>query len=88
LFLAPSKFIDIASISAVVNETGGSIFFHPRFEQIRDGSLLKGQLRRVLKRMQGYDCMMRVRCSKGVFISFPPIAPFFSLDELTLTIFP
>ena len=90
LFLAPSRFIDIATISTVANGTGGSIFFHPRFEQIRDGSALKGQMRRILKRMQGYDCMMRVRCSKGMFISFSPITPSFfsSLDELTLTIFP
>ncbi|KAF8815725.1 sec24-related protein [Phlegmacium glaucopus] len=66
LFLAPSRFIDIASISTVASRTGGDIFFHPRFERIRDGDVLKGQLRRVLKRTQGYDCMMRVRCSKGL----------------------
>jgi protein transport protein SEC24 len=81
--------MDIASISTVASITGGSIFFHPRFDQFRDGNVFKGQLRRVLKGMQGYDCMMRVRCSKGMFIHFPPIAPsFLSLDELILTVFP
>lgn len=39
--------------------------------------MFKGQLRRVLKGMQGYDCMMRVRCSKGMFIHFTPIEPVF-----------
>lgn len=90
LFLAPSRFMDIASISTVANTTGGSIFFHPRFEQVRDGSVFKGQLRRILKRMQGYDCMMRVRCSKGMFIRFPLIShinylPLVQASKLTNT---
>jgi len=70
LFLAPSRFVDIASISIVANTTGGSVFFSIPDLNKSEMEVFKGQLKRVLKRMQGYDFVMRVRCSKGLQIKY------------------
>ncbi|KIK68465.1 hypothetical protein GYMLUDRAFT_35886 [Collybiopsis luxurians FD-317 M1] len=69
MFLGNSKFIDVASIGAVSSLTGGDIFFHPRFDLQRDGPVLESQMRRLMKRPMGYDCMAKVRCSKGLRIT-------------------
>lgn len=89
MFLGMGKFIDIGSISmllcpaavlsmtvelgAVSSLSGGNICFYPRFDPIRDGVVLCSQLQRLMRRMIGYNCMVRVRCSKG---DLPP--PHFS----------
>ncbi|KAJ3799255.1 sec24-related protein [Lentinula aff. detonsa] len=66
LFLGNSKFVDVASVGAVPSTTGGDIYFHPRFDLLRDGPVLESQMQRLFRRTTGYDCMTRVRCSKGL----------------------
>ncbi|KAJ3736609.1 hypothetical protein DFJ43DRAFT_1143375 [Lentinula guzmanii] len=66
LFLGNSKFVDVASVGAVPSTTGGDIYFHPRFDLLRDGPVLESQIQRLFRRTTGYDCMTRVRCSKGL----------------------
>lgn len=69
MVLAPSKFIDIGSIGIVASTTGGEIFFHPRFDPARDEMMLDSQLQRLMRRMQGYNCVMRIRCSTALRLS-------------------
>ena len=66
MFLAPSKYVDIGSISAMVSQTGGELFFHPRFDVARDGVAMESQLQRLMRRSQGYNVTMRFRLSSGM----------------------
>ncbi|KAH8829288.1 Sec23/Sec24 trunk domain-containing protein [Flagelloscypha sp. PMI_526] len=88
MFLGHAKFIDVGSIGCVSTLTGGDIFFHPRFEPERDGPIMESELRRVVTRMTGYNCIMRVRTSTGVRIqdiygSFSRSTP----EELTFPVY-
>ncbi|KAG5654424.1 hypothetical protein H0H81_002613 [Sphagnurus paluster] len=69
MVLAPSKFMDIGSIGVVASLTGGDLLYHPRFDSARDEPVLNSQLQRLMRRMQGYNCVMRIRCSNGMQIS-------------------
>ena len=70
LFLAPNKYMDVGSVSVVSTLTGGEIFWHPKFLRERDGPVILGQLARLTSRMQGFNCMVRVRCSNGKCFNF------------------
>lgn len=67
LFLFPSQFIDVASLGVLAGLTGGDVFFHPRFDPVRDGLKLHSQLSRVLTRETAYSVTMRIRCSEGMY---------------------
>lgn len=73
MFLAPSKYMDTGTVCAVPNQTGGEVFWHPRFFSPRDAGILHGQLSRLVSRMQGYNCTARVRCSTGTSPPSPPL---------------
>ncbi|KAF8905249.1 protein transporter SEC24 [Gymnopilus junonius] len=66
MFLAPSKYMDTGSVCIVSTRTGGEVFWHPRFASERDGYMVQDQLRRLVTRMQGFNCMVKVRCSHGL----------------------
>ncbi|KAH9933806.1 sec24-like protein [Fomitopsis serialis] len=69
IFFANSRPVDLASISVVSSVTGGQLYFHPRFDPVRDGLVLHSELRRLLLRTTGYSCLMKVRCSQGLRIA-------------------
>ncbi len=81
VFLAPNKYMDIGSVGAAVSQTGGQIFFYPRFDLPRDAVSLESQLQRMMRRYQGYNVTMRFRCSSGMVLFFNLI----TLDSLSKT---
>ncbi|KAH9067827.1 protein transporter SEC24 [Lactarius vividus] len=66
MFIAPAKFLDIASIGVVSSLSGGDIFYHWDFIPLRDGPIMESQLRRIVTRKIGYNCTLRVRASSGL----------------------
>ena len=47
--------------------TGGSVFFHPRFDATRDRARVNDEIKRVLVRDIAYNVAVRIRCSNGEF---------------------
>jgi protein transport protein SEC24 len=45
--------------------TGGSVFFHPRFDATRDRARVNDEIQRVLVRDIAYNVAIRIRCSNG-----------------------
>ncbi|KIJ36294.1 hypothetical protein M422DRAFT_82882, partial [Sphaerobolus stellatus SS14] len=69
LFLCPSEPVEIGTIGTVASLTGGDIFFYPRYNPSLDELTLLSQLRRLFTRETAYNCIVRVRCSKGLRVS-------------------
>lgn len=65
-FFFPSQYIDVASIGHMSAETGGELFFHPRFDPVRDGPRVVAEVLRVVLRETAFNVTMRVRCSSGL----------------------
>ncbi|GAA6041073.1 hypothetical protein JCM8097_004706 [Rhodosporidiobolus ruineniae] len=69
LFLFPSQYIDVATLGILPGLTGGDLFFHPRFDPVRDGKTVKAEMARVMQRETAASVTMRIRCSNGLRIS-------------------
>ncbi|GAA5838242.1 hypothetical protein JCM11251_003439 [Rhodosporidiobolus azoricus] len=69
LFLFPSQYIDAATLGILPGLTGGDLFFHPRFDPVRDGKTLRAEMARVMQRETAVSVTMRIRCSNGLRIS-------------------
>ncbi|GHJ87945.1 hypothetical protein NliqN6_4347 [Naganishia liquefaciens] len=65
-FLFPERYIDAASVGILSTVTGGSVFFHPRFDATRDRGRVDDEIRRVLVRDIAYNVAVRIRCSNGL----------------------
>ncbi|KAK8850698.1 hypothetical protein IAR55_004618 [Kwoniella newhampshirensis] len=69
VFMFPEVYSDVASIGALPATTGGEVFFHPKFQPVRDRETLQGEIKRVIARETVYDATVRIRCSNGLRVS-------------------
>ena len=69
VFFFPNQYTDLATISHMTNETGGEIFFHPRFDPVRDAERVRTEVLRTVLRETASNVSMRVRCSNGLRIA-------------------
>lgn len=69
LFLFPSQYIDVASLGVLTGITGGELYFHPRFDPVREGRKLRSEIVGAVSRETAYSVTMRVRCSNGLRVA-------------------
>ncbi|CAM8891355.1 unnamed protein product [Rhodiola kirilowii] len=66
IFLTTQSYVDISSISVVPKTTGGQVYYYYPFSAISDPAKLYNDLRWNVTRPQGFEAVMRVRCSQGL----------------------
>ncbi|KAK6127818.1 hypothetical protein DH2020_038455 [Rehmannia glutinosa] len=66
LFITTQTYVDIASLSVVPRTTGGQVYYYYPFSALSDTAKLYNDLRWNVTRPQGFESVMRVRCSQGI----------------------
>jgi protein transport protein SEC24 len=66
VFLTTQSYTDIASISVIPSSTGGRVYYYFPFSALSDPAKLFNDLRWNISRPQGFEAVMRVRCSQGL----------------------
>ncbi|KAF8377055.1 hypothetical protein HHK36_030427 [Tetracentron sinense] len=66
VFITTQTYVDIASISVVPRTTGGQVYYYYPFSALSDSAKLYNDLRWNVTRPQGFEAVMRVRCSQGL----------------------
>ncbi|KAL3835375.1 hypothetical protein ACJIZ3_010111 [Penstemon smallii] len=66
LFITTQTYVDIASLSVVPRTTGGQVYYYYPFSALCDSAKLYNDLRWNVTRPQGFEAVMRVRCSQGI----------------------
>ncbi|XP_071700690.1 protein transport protein SEC24 C-like [Rutidosis leptorrhynchoides] len=66
VFLTTQSYVDIASISIIPRTTGGQVYYYHPFSALSDPAKLYNDLRWNITRPQGFEAVMRVRCSQGL----------------------
>ncbi|XP_021730205.1 protein transport protein Sec24-like At4g32640 [Chenopodium quinoa] len=66
VFLTTQSYMDIVSISVVPRTTGGQVYYYYPFSSLSDTAKLYNDLRWNVSRPQGFEAVMRVRCSQGL----------------------
>lgn len=66
LFLAPSLYMDVASLGQLAQYTGGDIRFYSGYLSSTHGEALQYDIRRVLSREIALESVVRIRCSNGL----------------------
>ncbi|XP_059288495.1 protein transport protein SEC24 B-like isoform X1 [Lycium ferocissimum] len=66
VFLTTQSYVDIASISVIPRTTGGQVYYYFPFSALADTAKLYNDLRWNITRPQGFEAVMRVRCSQGL----------------------
>ncbi|KAM3373711.1 hypothetical protein P3S68_012425 [Capsicum galapagoense] len=66
VFLTTQSYEDIASISVIPRTTGGQVYYYFPFSALADTAKLYNDLRWNITRPEGFEAVMRVRCSQGI----------------------
>ncbi|WRX31309.1 zinc finger protein [Theobroma cacao] len=66
VFVTTQTYVDIASISVIPRTTGGQVYYYYPFSAVSDPAKLYNDLRWNITRPQGFEAVMRVRCSQGI----------------------
>ncbi|XP_073317359.1 protein transport protein SEC24 C-like isoform X2 [Primulina huaijiensis] len=66
LFITTQTYVDITSLSVVPRTTGGQVYYYYPFSALSDPAKLCNDLRWNVTRPQGFEAVMRVRCSQGI----------------------
>ncbi|KAK1280737.1 Protein transport protein Sec24-like [Acorus gramineus] len=66
IFITAQTYVDIASMSVVPRITGGQVYYYHPFSAVSDSAKLYNDLRWNVSRPQGFEAVMRVRCSQGL----------------------
>ncbi|KAL5715392.1 Protein transport protein Sec24C [Ranunculus cassubicifolius] len=66
IFLTSQTYVDIASASVIPNTTGGQVYYYYPFSALSDSAKLYNDLKWNVTRPQGFEAVMRVRCSQGL----------------------
>ncbi|KAL9258600.1 transport protein SEC24 C-like protein [Drosera capensis] len=66
VFITSQSYVDIASMSVVPRTTGGQVYYYYPFSAVSDTAKLYNDLRWNVTRPQGFEAVMRVRCSQGL----------------------
>ncbi|KAL7160754.1 hypothetical protein ACSBR2_041416 [Camellia fascicularis] len=66
VFITTQTYVDIASISVIPKTTGGQVYYYYPFSALSDPAKLYNDLRWNITRPQGFEAVMRVRCSQGI----------------------
>ncbi|KAA8542857.1 hypothetical protein F0562_024009 [Nyssa sinensis] len=66
VFITTQTYVDFASISVIPRTTGGQAYYYYPFSAVSDPAKLYNDLRWNIARPQGFEAVMRVRCSQGL----------------------
>ncbi|KAE9611541.1 putative von Willebrand factor, type A, Zinc finger, Sec23/Sec24-type, sec23/Sec24, trunk [Lupinus albus] len=66
VFVTTQTYVDIASLSVIPQTTGGQVYYYYPFSALSDPAKLYNDLRWNITRPQGFEAVMRVRCSQGI----------------------
>lgn len=69
VFLFPEQYTDVATLSTLSSTTGGEVFFHPKFQPVRDRDTLYDEIKRIATRETAYNATIRIRCSNGLRVA-------------------
>eukprot|EP00698_Gefionella_okellyi_P007110 TRINITY_DN1731_c0_g1_i1.p1 TRINITY_DN1731_c0_g1~~TRINITY_DN1731_c0_g1_i1.p1 ORF type:complete len:899 (-),score=217.06 TRINITY_DN1731_c0_g1_i1:346-3012(-) len=80
LFACPTGYVDCATMGQVCRMTGGQLYYFGDFHATKEAERFQRAIEYTTTRNMGYDCILRVRCSRGLTVSgqlgdFKPVGP-------------
>lgn len=66
-WLLPSQNVDVATLGVVSTMTGGDVRYYPNFNGNNESNKIAYQLDHDVHRETGYDGVVRIRCSDGMY---------------------